>query len=76
LTGRAYLAGVHVNDPLIREVKETLLLNVGFDALNADDAVLGSAISDERTRAFRGTLAYALQDDLFDCQRPTPRSAR
>jgi hemolysin activation/secretion protein len=66
LTGRAYLAGIHVNDPLIREVKETLLLNVGFDALNSDDAVLGSAISDERTRAFRGTLAYALQDNLFD----------
>ena len=66
LTGRAYLVGVHVNDPLIRSVKETLFLNVGLDALNSDNAILGSAVSDERTRAFRSTLAYARQDDIFD----------
>ena len=65
LTGHAYLFGVHVSDPLIRGVKETLYLNVGLDALNSKDAILGSAATDERTRAFRGTLAYVRQDDLF-----------
>jgi hemolysin activation/secretion protein len=65
LSGRAYLLNLHVNDPLIRSVDENLFLNAGFDALNADDAILGSLLSDERTRAFRTTLAYALRDDLF-----------
>jgi hemolysin activation/secretion protein len=65
LSGRAYLVNLHVNDPLLRGVDENLFLNAGFDALNADDAILGSLLSDERTRAFRTTLAYALRDDLF-----------
>jgi hemolysin activation/secretion protein len=64
LIGRAYLVGVHVNDPLIRSVDENLFLNVGLDGLNSDDAILGSSASDEHTRALRATLAYALKDDF------------
>jgi hemolysin activation/secretion protein len=63
VSGDAFTTGFRLTYPVIRAVKESLVTSAGFDILNSDNAVLGSTLSDERTRALRASAVYALQDD-------------
>lgn len=61
--GRAQLLGAQLSYPLIRAVHRNLDLTGGFDAINSDNAFLGTTISDERTRALRFAVSY--NDDQY-----------
>lgn len=63
--GNAYILGAQVADPLIETVHTNLVGILGFDTINSDEALLGTTISDERTRSIRVRLRGAT-DQWFD----------
>lgn len=63
LSGNAVVAGVALSYPIILRTRQALTATAAFDLLNSNNALLGTTISDERTRALRGALSYARQDD-------------
>jgi hemolysin activation/secretion protein len=64
LEGKATTAGLQLSYPLILSYKEALILGIGFDGLNSDNALLGESISSDRTRVARLSAGYTrLIDD-------------
>lgn len=53
IEGSAKTAGITVSYPLIRGYKRDVLLSVGLDGVNSDNAAFGNLIASERTRAAR-----------------------
>jgi hemolysin activation/secretion protein len=54
---------IRLSYPVIRALRETLVLNADLNALNSNAAYLGQALSDERTRSLRLGAIYGRQDD-------------
>ncbi len=63
--GNAYIFGAQVAMPVIETVHTNLVGSLGFDTINSDEALVGTTISDERTRAIRVRLRGAT-DRWFD----------
>lgn len=63
IRGRATSAGLVLTHPLIRSYDRDLYLSLGFDGIDADNALLGATFSDERTRALRAAAAFTWQND-------------
>ena len=61
----AYLFGAQLAKPLIETVHTNLVGILGFDTINSDEALVGTTISDERTRSIRVRLRGAT-DRWFD----------
>lgn len=59
LRGEAKSIGLTFSHPVIRSYTKNLNLSLGLDGLNSDNAFLGQAFSDERTRALRGLATYS-----------------
>jgi hemolysin activation/secretion protein len=60
--GDAVIASLQGSYPIILRTREALNVNASFDALDSNNAVLGTTLSDERTRTLRLGAAYAVQD--------------
>jgi hemolysin activation/secretion protein len=60
--GDAVIASLQGSYPVILRTREALNVNAGFDALDSNNAVLGTTLSDERTRTLRIGTTYAVQD--------------
>jgi hemolysin activation/secretion protein len=52
------MAGVSVSHPVIRGYSESLYLTAGVDGVNSRNALLGQAVSNERTRVVRVAANY------------------
>jgi hemolysin activation/secretion protein len=63
LSGNAFVAGVAFSQPIILSLRESLVATAAFDLLDSNDALLGTTLTDERTRALRGGLTYTRLDD-------------
>lgn len=63
LEGRASLAGVSVNYPLIRSYKKNLSLTASLDGVNSDNYFLDIRFGDYRSRAVRAGLSWADADE-------------
>ena len=63
LSGNATVAGLELSQPIILGVRESLVVTGAFDLLNSNNALLGTTLSDERTRALRGGVTYTKLDD-------------
>lgn len=61
--GSADTVVIRLSDPLIRSLRESLVLNLDLAALNSDTAFLGQSVSSERTRSVRLGAVYARADD-------------
>lgn len=62
--GNAIIGSIQARYPIILGVKESLAATGEFDLLDARNAFLGATLTDERTRAARLGLNYAVQDGL------------
>lgn len=58
LNGTADVASIGVSYPLLRGYQRNLTMGAALDGVNSDNAVLGSLLTRERTRALRLTAAY------------------
>ncbi len=58
ISGEATLYSASLSHPFIRSTKQNLRGGLTVDALNSDNAVFGSLIATERTRAARASLSY------------------
>jgi hemolysin activation/secretion protein len=56
--GNADILSFSITHPLIRSYTRNLLLSLSVDGVNSDNAVLGSLLSRERTRAVRGAASF------------------
>lgn len=61
--GEATSAGVQFTYPAIRSFEQDLYVSAGLDGLNANSVLLGSAFSDDRSRAARVSVLYGYQDE-------------
>lgn len=61
--GSADTVVIRLSDPVIRSLRESLVLNLDLAALNSDTAFLGQSVSSERTRSVRVGAVYAKADD-------------
>jgi hemolysin activation/secretion protein len=61
--GNAVIASIQGSYPVILATKENLTVTADLDAIDSSNAVLGSTLSDERTRAARVGVSYAVQDE-------------
>ena len=52
-SGEATSFGMTLTHPLIRGYRRNLVLSLGLDGLDSEDAVFGSLIANEKTRAIR-----------------------
>ena len=59
IRGDANIASIAISHPLIRSYTRNLTLSANLDAVNGDNAVLGSLLSRERTRAARGSASFS-----------------
>lgn len=59
LRGRATSFGGQLTYAALRDFKSSLVLGVGLDGVNSDNAFLGFTFSNERTRALRLSAAYS-----------------
>ncbi|MDQ0464363.1 hemolysin activation/secretion protein [Caulobacter ginsengisoli] len=58
IEGRAGSLGVQLTYPIVRSFDRDIYASVGVDGLNSDNAFLGLALSSDRIRAVRGSLAF------------------
>lgn len=58
LRGRATSLGGQLTYAAVRDFKSSLVLGAGLDGVNSDNAFLGFAISNERTRALRLSATF------------------
>jgi hemolysin activation/secretion protein len=63
LEGRASLAGISINYPLIRSYKKNLSLTASMDGVNSDNYFLDIRFGDYRARAVRAGLSWSEADD-------------
>jgi len=61
--GRAQVLGAELSYPVIRAVHTNLNFSGGLDMINSNNALLGTTLSDERTRALRFAASY--NDDRY-----------
>lgn len=61
--GTADTFTIRLSYPVIRAVRETLVLNADLNALNSNAAYLGQGLSDERTRSVRLGAIYGKEDN-------------
>jgi hemolysin activation/secretion protein len=59
IDGHAEVASLGASYPLIRAYQRNLTLSASIDGVNSDNAVLGSLLSRERTRAARGAASVS-----------------
>lgn len=59
IKGDADILSFGISDPLIRSYKRNLTLSASIDAVNSDNAVLGSLLARERTRALRAAAIFS-----------------
>jgi hemolysin activation/secretion protein len=59
IRGDADVGSLGVSHPLIRSYTRNLTLSATMDLVNSDNAVLGSLLSRERTRAMRGAAIFS-----------------
>lgn len=62
LSGQAVIGDLQLSYPLILAVRQSLAVTSDFSMLDSNDALLGYTLSDERTRAVRLGVAYAVAD--------------
>jgi hemolysin activation/secretion protein len=58
LKGNADILSFSISHPLIRSYTRNLLLSLSVDGVNSNNAVLGSLVSRERTRAARAAASF------------------
>lgn len=58
-SGEATSFGLTLTHPLIRGYRRNLVASLGLDGLDSEDAVFGSLIANEKTRAVRAAAGYA-----------------
>lgn len=58
-TGEATSFGLTLSHPLIRGYRRNLMLSLGLDGLDSENAAFGSLIANEQTRAVRAAAGYA-----------------
>lgn len=61
LLGHATTVGVQLSYPLLRSYDQSLVVSLGADGVNNQNAFLGFTFADDRTRALRATVAYDRQ---------------
>jgi hemolysin activation/secretion protein len=59
IKGNADIASFGISHPLIRSYQRNLTLNASVDTVNSDNAVLGSLLARERTRAARAAAVFS-----------------
>ena len=59
ITGSADVLSFSISHPLIRSYQRNLIVSASLDGVNSDNAVLGSLLSRERSRAMRGSATFA-----------------
>jgi len=59
ITGNADVLSLSVSHPLIRSYQRNLVVNASLDGVNSNNAVLGSLLSRERSRAARGGAVFS-----------------
>ena len=59
IKGDADIASIGLSHPLVRSYKRNLTLSASVDAVNSDNAVLGSLVARERTRAARAAAIFS-----------------
>lgn len=59
VSGRAKLAGVTLAYPLVRDFHHAADVSLGLDGLNSDNALFGSVVASERTRAVRVAASWS-----------------
>lgn len=62
-SGQAQIFSLGINVPVIRRLHTNLLLSAGLNILNADNALLSTTISNERTRVLQFGVFYS--DDKY-----------
>ena len=63
ISGEATLYSAGLSHPVIRSAQQNLNAALTLDALNSNNAALGSLIATERTRGLRGLLSYDHSND-------------
>ena len=61
LKGSATSFGLQVTHPFLRSLDRNFYATLSVDGINSDNALLGSTLSNDRSRALRVALSYALQ---------------
>jgi hemolysin activation/secretion protein len=61
--GNAVIGSIQGSYPVILATKENLTVTGDLDLIDSSNAVLGATLSDERTRAARAGVSYAVQDE-------------
>ena len=61
LLGHATTVGVQLSYPLLRSYDQSLVVSLGADGVNNQNAFLGFIFADDRTRALRAAVAYDRQ---------------
>ena len=61
LLGHATTVGVQLSYPLLRSYDQSLVVSLGADGVNNQNAFLGFTFADDRTRALRAAVAYDRQ---------------
>ena len=64
IDGHAIFGDLQASLPLVRRLHQSLTVSLALDALDSNNALLGQALTDERTRAIRAAAAYAFDDSL------------
>ncbi|WBO23704.1 ShlB/FhaC/HecB family hemolysin secretion/activation protein [Sphingomonas abietis] len=59
IKGNADIASFGISHPLIRSYQRNLTVSASLDAVNSDNAVLGSLLARERTRAARAAAIFS-----------------
>ena len=59
IRGKAKLAGISLGYPLIRSFHQSADLSIGVDGIDSDNALVGSVLSAEHTRAVRAAAGFA-----------------
>jgi hemolysin activation/secretion protein len=59
ISGHGKTGGLTFAYPIIRGYKKNLTASLGIDAVDSDQAILGSVLSTDHTRALRGALGYS-----------------
>jgi hemolysin activation/secretion protein len=63
IQGRAGSLGAQVSYPLVRSFDRDVVVSLGLDGLNSDNALLGSTLSNDRIRAARGSISFSQTGD-------------
>ncbi len=57
--GEATSAGVTLSYPLRRSYKDNVLVSLGIDGLDSDNALFGQLVASDHTRALRGSVSWS-----------------